>query len=99
MYEYQHSEYNSLPEIVTTSQAAKALNRAEQTLRRWACQENGPNGIRPVRINRRLAWRVADLNCLLAGEMVGKVGGQTGLIAVDLSSQRVLVGGVSHALS
>lgn len=46
----------SLPHLrhaVTTAQAAKALNRAPQTLRKWACLENGP--LRPIRINGRLA--------------------------------------------
>lgn len=55
----------SLPEILPTNEAAAAINRAPQTLRKWACLENGP--IRPIRINGRLAWRVADLQLLLAG--------------------------------
>ena len=53
-------------DTLTTKEAARAINRAPQTLRKWACLENGP--IRPVRINGRLAWRVADLNALLNGE-------------------------------
>jgi hypothetical protein len=40
-----------------TSEAAQYLSRAEQTLRTRACRENGP--IRPMRINGRLAWKVA----------------------------------------
>ncbi len=55
-----------LPEVLTTQMAAKAINRAPQTLRKWACLENGP--IRPIRINGRLAWRVSDLQKLLNGE-------------------------------
>jgi hypothetical protein len=51
--------------IVTTDEAAAALNRKPQTLRKWACLENGP--IRPVRINGRLAWKVSDLQSLLNG--------------------------------
>lgn len=51
---------------VTTEQAAKALNRTPQTLRKWACLDNGP--IRPIRINGRLAWRVSDLQALLGGD-------------------------------
>ncbi|WP_426173175.1 hypothetical protein [Massilia sp. TWR1-2-2] len=39
------------------------MNRKEQTLRKWACYEDGP--IRPIRINGRLAWRVADIRNLL----------------------------------
>lgn len=53
------------PIVLPTSEAAAALNRAPQTLRKWACLENGP--IRPLRINGRLAWRVSDLQSLLAG--------------------------------
>jgi hypothetical protein len=54
-----------LPEVLPTNEAAAAINRAPQTLRKWACLENGP--IRPIRINGRLAWRVSDLKALLAG--------------------------------
>ncbi|VWB64681.1 helix-turn-helix domain-containing protein [Burkholderia lata] len=56
-----------LPEVLPTDEAAAAINRKPQTLRKWACLENGP--IRPVRINGRLAWRVADLAALLRGEI------------------------------
>lgn len=57
-----------LPKVVTTSEAAASINRSPQTLRKWACLENGP--IRPVRINGRLAWRVSDLDALLSGTTV-----------------------------
>jgi hypothetical protein len=50
---------------LSTIDAAKALNRAPQTLRKWACLENGP--IRPIRINGRLAWPVDELALLLNG--------------------------------
>lgn len=46
-----------------TAEAAFHLNRAEQTLRLWACHDNGP--LRPVRINKRLAWAVADIRKVL----------------------------------
>ncbi len=39
---------------LTTEEAAYYTNRKPQTLRAWACLENGP--IRPIRINGRLAW-------------------------------------------
>lgn len=48
---------------IPTAEAARHLNRADQTLRLWACHENGP--IRPIRVNGRLAWSVADLRKLL----------------------------------
>ena len=46
-----------------TAEAARHLNRAPQTMRLWACREDGP--IRPLRINGRLAWRVSDLKRVL----------------------------------
>ncbi len=46
-----------------TPQAAYYLNRAQQTIRIWACRECGP--IRPVRVHGRLAWRTADIRALL----------------------------------
>jgi hypothetical protein len=52
-------------ETVNTDTAAAHLDRKPQTLRTWACKENGP--IRPLRVNGRLAWRVADLRKLIEG--------------------------------
>lgn len=56
---------DDLPAVLPTDEAAASINRAPQTLRKWACLENGP--IRPIRINGRLAWRVSDLQALLMG--------------------------------
>lgn len=50
---------------IPTDDTAHHLNRKAQTLRAWACMENGP--IRPVRINGRLAWPVAAIRELLEG--------------------------------
>ncbi|MFL9890207.1 DNA-binding protein [Paraburkholderia sp. RL17-381-BIF-C] len=55
-------------DTLLTAEAAPAISRAPQTLRKWACLESGP--IRPVRINGRLAWKVADLARLLNGDAV-----------------------------
>lgn len=67
-----HTQYPALANenraAVNTLEAAFHLNRQPQTLRKWACLENGP--IRPVRINGRLAWRVADIQALLNGEVL-----------------------------
>lgn len=52
---------------VDTSCAAFHLTRKAQTLRAWACLENGP--LRPIRIMGRLAWSVADIRRLLNGGM------------------------------
>jgi len=48
---------------VDTAAAAHYLNRRPQTLRAWACLENGP--IRPMRVHGRLAWPVAELRRVL----------------------------------
>lgn len=50
-----------------TSEAAFHLNRKQQTLRLWASDESGP--LRPIRINGRLAWPVADLRKLCGVEV------------------------------
>jgi hypothetical protein len=52
-------------ELVPTDCAAYHLNRRPQTLREWACLENGL--LRPVRIGSRLGWRTADLRRILKG--------------------------------
>ena len=48
---------------VDTATAAYHLNRRPQTLRGHACHQDGP--IRPLRINGRLAWPVAELRRVL----------------------------------
>jgi hypothetical protein len=50
---------------VDTACAAFHLTRKAQTLRTWACLENGP--LRQHRINGRLAWATADIKALLNG--------------------------------
>lgn len=50
---------------VETACAAFHLMRRPQTMRAYACLENGP--IRPIRINGRLAWPVAEIRALLNG--------------------------------
>ena len=55
----------SIPNTLTTTEAAKALHRSAQTLRKWACTGSGP--IQPVRIGRPggpLLWRVSDIEAL-----------------------------------
>ena len=48
---------------VTTAVMCRHMGRAPQTARIWACKENGP--LRPIRVNGRLAWAVADIRRLL----------------------------------
>lgn len=49
---------------VTTEHCAFLLGRKCQTLRIWACYETkGP--LRPVRVNGRLAWPVAEIKRVL----------------------------------
>lgn len=51
---------------IPTNQAAFYLNRKPQTMRSWACLENGP--LRPIRINGRLAWPVKEIKKVLGLE-------------------------------
>lgn len=60
-----HQQWPEVKPIVTTAVAAKMLNRSPQTLRKWACYENGP--LRPLRINGRLAWPVDAIAALVKG--------------------------------
>lgn len=48
---------------VDTACAAFHLIRQPQTMRVWASQENGP--MRPLRINGRLTWSVAEIRKIL----------------------------------
>ncbi len=57
---------------VDTETAAFHLNRAQQTLRIWACRENGP--LRPIRVHGRLHWKTDDLRRLLGVALYGSVG-------------------------
>lgn len=64
------STYPSIESVtrptVPTEQAAYYLNRKPQTMRAWACLENG--AIRPLRINGRLAWPVREIKKVLGLE-------------------------------
>lgn len=48
---------------VNTEQAAHYMMRKPQTMRAWACLENGP--LRPIHINGRLAWPVSEIRRVL----------------------------------
>lgn len=65
----QYSEFPALDAVmrptVDTVAAAYYLNRKPQTLRTWACLENGP--LRPIRVNGRLAWSVQEIRRLMGG--------------------------------
>ena len=50
-------------QYIPTDNAAHYLARSPQTLRSWACLENGP--IRPIRIHGRLFWSTAEIKALL----------------------------------
>ena len=57
---------------ITTKEAAFFLNRRPQTLRIWACYEDGP--LRPLRVNGFLAWSVSDLKRVLGSSASSKRG-------------------------
>jgi hypothetical protein len=53
-------------DTLPTKEAAYAINRKPQTLRRWACS-GGP--IESVLVNGRREWGVSDLRSLLSGSV------------------------------
>lgn len=48
---------------LTTGELAYYLNRRPQTLRAWACLQNGP--LRPKRIGGLLAWSTLEAKALV----------------------------------
>lgn len=62
----QGTQYLPLEQVtkpnLKTEEAAYYLLRQPQTLRAWACLENGP--IRPRRIGGLLAWPTAEVKAL-----------------------------------
>jgi hypothetical protein len=50
---------------VTTAVMCRHLSMAEQTARLWACAETFPDGLRPMRVNGRLAWPVTGIRKVL----------------------------------
>lgn len=61
------SDYEPLERVtkpnVSTTKAAYYLDRKADTLQKWARSGTGP--IKPLRVNNRLAWPVAELKRLL----------------------------------
>lgn len=61
-----NAKYPPLKEVtrpnLKTAEAAHYLNRRPQTLRSWACLENGP--MRPRRIGGLLAWSTSEVKAL-----------------------------------
>ena len=53
-------------DTLPTNEAAHAILRKPQTLRRWACLGDGP--IRPIRQFGRLGWPVSELAKMLSGD-------------------------------
>lgn len=52
---------------ITTREFAKAINKAEQTVRKLYCLTGEAYGIRPVKIGNHLTWGVAPTAGLLTG--------------------------------
>lgn len=55
-------EQETRPTVITAA-CAFYLQKAQQTLRIYACKENGP--LRPIRVGAHLHWKTADIRKLL----------------------------------
>ena len=74
---HKHEQFPPLESVtrptVETAAAAYYLNRRPQSLRGYACHENGP--LRPIRVHGRLHWKTEDLLHLLGVRQFGQKGG------------------------
>lgn len=61
----QSNQLTVEPSTLTTAEAARALRRSPNTLRKWASLGEGP--VRPRRIYGRLAWPRAEIEQLIGG--------------------------------
>jgi hypothetical protein len=53
---------------IRTTEFAKAVSKAHQTIRKLHCLSGQCFGIKPVRVGKHLLWPVADIAALLNGE-------------------------------
>jgi hypothetical protein len=53
---------------VVTEEFARAMNRANQTIRKNYCTTGSCFGIRPIKVGNRLLWPVVQIAALLNGE-------------------------------
>lgn len=51
--------------VLTTAEIAFYSNTQPQTWRAYACYDNAPGGLKPLRIGGRLAWPTAGMKKLL----------------------------------
>lgn len=54
-------------QVLTTQQAAAVIGMAPQTMRKWACRDTAPMGIRPLKIGRSVRWQIDDIARILGG--------------------------------
>ena len=56
---------SDLPPILLNKDAAEYLSKS---LRKWSCLDCAPHGIRPVKINGRLSWKISDLQKIFTND-------------------------------
>jgi hypothetical protein len=54
---------------INTAEFAHAIDRANQTIRKYYCLTGECYGIRPVKFGNKLLWSVAEIATLLNGGM------------------------------
>ena len=54
-------------QVLTTEQAATVIGMKPQTIRKWACYDSAPMGIRPLKLGRSVRWHIDDIARLLGG--------------------------------
>ncbi len=62
------AEISAGRDFIKTREFSKALNKAEQTIRKLHCISGEAYGIRPTKIGNELNWPVLQTAALLNGE-------------------------------
>lgn len=55
-------------DFLETREFSRAINRSDQTVRKWYAREGACFGVRPLKVGGRLIWPVAQIAALLNGQ-------------------------------
>lgn len=59
-------------DFLETREFSRAINRSDQTVRKWYAREGQCFGVRPLKVGGRLIWPVSQIAALLSGETPSK---------------------------
>lgn len=56
-------------DLITTRSFSKAINKAEQTIRKEYCLKGEAFGIKPIKLGNQLFWPVIEIAKLIRGDL------------------------------